>query len=84
MPKSEIHTCHCTNCQQETGHPDQELQRNALILFPRNFVMACTTHVFQDAFQLYAYHSECHSIPSAILLPTSEQTPEPGKASNTR
>jgi hypothetical protein len=27
MPLSDVHTCHCSYCQQETLHPDQELHR---------------------------------------------------------
>jgi hypothetical protein len=35
MPKSEVHTCQCANCRQETGHPDQELHRQMNLLLSR-------------------------------------------------
>ena len=33
MPRSEVHTCQCPHCQQETTHPDQDLhwQMNLLL-----------------------------------------------------
>ena len=35
MPKSEVHTCQCVNCRQETSHPDQELHRQMNLLLSR-------------------------------------------------
>jgi hypothetical protein len=35
MPKSEVHTCLCVNCRQETSHPDQELHRQMNLLLSR-------------------------------------------------
>ena len=27
MPQSDVHTCQCSHCRQETPHPDQDLHR---------------------------------------------------------
>src|SRR6266436_8212168 len=35
MPLSDVHTCHCSYCQQETLHPDQELHRQMNLLLSR-------------------------------------------------
>lgn len=35
MPLSVVHTCHCSYCQQETLHPDQELHRQMNLLLSR-------------------------------------------------
>ncbi len=35
MTKSEVHTCQCVNCRQETRHPDQELHRQMNLLLSR-------------------------------------------------
>jgi hypothetical protein len=35
MPLSDVHTCHCSYCQQETLHPGQELHRQKNLLLSR-------------------------------------------------
>ncbi len=35
MPLSEVHTCQCSHCQQETPHPDQDLHRQMNLLLSR-------------------------------------------------
>jgi hypothetical protein len=35
MPRSEVHHCECSHCQQETPHPDQELHRQMNLLLSR-------------------------------------------------
>src|SRR5437763_6846337 len=35
MPLSEVYTCQCGHCQQETSHPDQDLHRQMNLLLSR-------------------------------------------------
>jgi hypothetical protein len=35
MPRSDVHTCQCAHCQQQTPHPDQELHRQMNLLLSR-------------------------------------------------
>ncbi len=35
MPLSEVYTCQCKHCQQETSHPDQDLHRQMNLLLSR-------------------------------------------------
>lgn len=35
MPLSEVYTCRCGHCQQETSHPDQDLHRQMNLLLSR-------------------------------------------------
>ncbi len=35
MPKLEVHICHCSHCQQESVHADQELHQQMNLLLSR-------------------------------------------------